>query len=46
MKKEKPFVSIVRSCYNEEVILKNNIETIVDCLNSKSEKYEWEIVNH
>jgi dolichol-phosphate mannosyltransferase len=44
MKNEKPFVSLVLPCYNEEAILKNNIDIIVLYLNSKNEKYEWEII--
>jgi len=41
---KKPFVSIVLPCYNEEAILKNNIDTIISYLCSKNEKYQWEIV--
>ncbi len=44
LKSTKPFVSIVLPCYNEEAILKNNINTIISYLCSKNEKYEWEIV--
>jgi glycosyltransferase involved in cell wall biosynthesis len=40
----KPFISIALPCYNEEVILKANIVTIVDYLKSKEFKYDWEIV--
>jgi glycosyltransferase involved in cell wall biosynthesis len=44
MKKEKPFVSIVLPCFNEEAILKNNIQTIISYLCSKNNKYNWEVV--
>src|SRR6185437_8852296 len=44
MKKEKPFVSIVLPCFNEEAILKNNLETIINYLCSKNDKYDWEVV--
>ncbi len=40
----KPFISIVAPCYNEEAILENNIRTIIKYLESKSHKYDWEIV--
>ncbi len=40
----KPFVSIVAPCYNEEAILEININTIINYLQTKSEKYNWEIV--
>ncbi len=40
----KPFISIVLPCYNEEAILRLNLDTIIKYLESKSEKYQWEIV--
>lgn len=40
----KPFISIALPCYNEEVILKGNLDTIVNYLKSKGYKYDWEIV--
>jgi len=40
----KAFVSIVLPCYNEQAILKNHIAIIVSYLESKNEKYMWEIV--
>lgn len=40
----KSFISIALPCYNEEVILKANIATVVDYLKSKDFKYDWEIV--
>ena len=41
---DKPFLSIVLPCYNEEAILPGNLETIVDFMDSKANKYAWEIV--
>src|SRR6185312_14298480 len=40
----KPFVSIILPCYNEEVILKENLDGIIKYLKNKEEKYQWEIV--
>src|ERR1700690_444832 len=40
----KTFISVVLPCYNEEAILQNNVSTIINYLDSKSEKYKWEIV--
>ncbi|MGH2563533.1 MAG: glycosyltransferase family 2 protein [Ginsengibacter sp.] len=40
----KPFVTIVLPCYNEEAILETNINVIIQYLESKSEKYKWEIL--
>ena len=40
----RPYLSIVLPCYNEEVILENNINIIISYLESKNEKYKWEIV--
>lgn len=40
----KPFVSIVLPCYNEEAILQVNLDAIIKYLESKNEKYQWEIV--
>jgi dolichol-phosphate mannosyltransferase len=40
----KPFVSIVAPCYNEEAILEINIKVIIDYLESKNHKYDFEIV--
>jgi dolichol-phosphate mannosyltransferase len=40
----KPFLSIVLPCYNEEAILQTNINTIISYLESKNEKYHWEII--
>ncbi|MEO6813899.1 MAG: glycosyltransferase family 2 protein [Ginsengibacter sp.] len=45
MKNEnKPFISIVLPCYNEEAILQANLDTIINYLESKRDKYQWEIV--
>ena len=41
---DKPFVSIVIPCYNEEAILEKNINSIISYLKEKEEKYNWEIV--
>lgn len=40
----KPFVSIILPCYNEEAILQVNINKIINYLESKSYKYQWEIL--
>jgi len=40
----KPFVSIILPCYNEEAILQLNLNVITKYLESKNEKYKWEIV--
>jgi len=39
-----PFISIVAPCYNEEAILENNIQKIISYLESKKEKYTYEIL--
>jgi len=41
---EKPFITIILPCYNEEAILALNLNTIIKYLENKSEKYKWEIV--
>ncbi len=41
---EKILVSIVIPCYNEEAILKTNLNTVIDYLKSEKFKYQWEIV--
>jgi dolichol-phosphate mannosyltransferase len=41
---EKPFISIVVPCYNEEAIITANVNSIVDYLGSKEHKYKWEIL--
>jgi dolichol-phosphate mannosyltransferase len=40
----KPFVSLILPCYNEEVILHANLEMIISYMDSKSHKYKWEIL--
>ena len=40
----KPFVSIVIPCYNEQAILKNNLNCIVDYMQERNSRYDWEIV--
>jgi glycosyltransferase involved in cell wall biosynthesis len=44
MPTQKPFISIVAPCYNEEAILQANINTIAAYMDSKSFKYDWEIL--
>jgi glycosyltransferase involved in cell wall biosynthesis len=41
---KKPFVSIVAPCYNEEAILEVNIKALINYLETKNYKYDWEIV--
>jgi glycosyltransferase involved in cell wall biosynthesis len=41
---KKVFVSIVIPCYNEEAILESNLKRVVDFLETKNDKYVWEIV--
>lgn len=41
---DKTFVSIVLPCYNEEAILDLNVRKLLSYLDSKSEKYTWEIL--
>ncbi len=40
----KPIISIVIPCYNEEAIIRTNINSIVSFLESKGDKYLWEIL--
>ncbi|MEO6681585.1 MAG: glycosyltransferase family 2 protein [Ginsengibacter sp.] len=44
MDKECHFISIILPCYNEEAILASSLETVIDYLESKKNKYRWEIV--
>lgn len=39
-----PFISVILPCYNEEAILKINLSTLINYLESKNGKYKWEIV--
>lgn len=41
---DKPFLSIIVPCYNEEAILPGNLDTIINFLDSKANKYSWEII--
>lgn len=41
---KRPFISIVLPCYNEEAILKENLDSIIDYLENKKGKYQWEII--
>lgn len=40
----KTFLSIVLPCYNEEAILASNLNSIIGFLESRKEKYLWEII--
>ncbi len=40
----KPYITIITPCYNEEAILGANIQTILSYLKSKEEKYKWEVL--
>src|SRR5215831_10751451 len=42
--KKKPFLSIVAPCYNEEAILEEHVNTIIEYLQCKNDKYQWEII--
>ncbi len=41
---QKPFISIIIPCYNEEAILPGNLKIVINFLESVSYKYKWEIV--
>ncbi|MGB4844895.1 MAG: glycosyltransferase family 2 protein [Ferruginibacter sp.] len=41
---ERKFITIVLPCYNEEAILGINIDTIIKCLQSRADKYDYEIL--
>jgi glycosyltransferase involved in cell wall biosynthesis len=40
----KPYITIVLPCYNEEAILPGNLVTVTNYLETKSDKYNWEIL--
>ena len=40
----KPFISIILPCFNEEAILELNVDTIRTFIESRSSKYVWEIL--
>jgi glycosyltransferase involved in cell wall biosynthesis len=42
--KVKTAVSVILPCYNEEAILENNFNIIRDFLQSRQQKYDWEIL--
>ncbi|MBK7031138.1 MAG: glycosyltransferase family 2 protein [Bacteroidales bacterium] len=42
--KNKTSISIVLPCYNEEAILKANLDKVISYLETKNDKYNWEIV--
>jgi glycosyltransferase involved in cell wall biosynthesis len=41
---KKTFISIILPCYNEEAILRLNVDTIINFIRSRSLKYQWEIL--
>ncbi len=41
---EKPFLTILLPCYNEEAILSNNVKILIDYLNDITFKYTWEVL--
>jgi len=41
---DKPFISVIVPCYNEEAILSGNLNTIINYLEDKNSKYKWEII--
>ncbi len=38
------FISVVLPCYNEEAILPGNLNTILNYMDNKSDRYRWEII--
>ncbi len=44
MSDSNPFITVITPCYNEEAILEANITKIVDYLQERSYKYQWEIL--
>lgn len=44
MTHDKPFLSIILPCYNEEAILANTLETLLPYMDSKTNKYDREIL--
>jgi glycosyltransferase involved in cell wall biosynthesis len=41
---KKVFVSVVIPCYNEEAILESNLKKVVNFMETKADKYQWELV--
>lgn len=39
-----PSLSVILPCYNEEAILPKNMNTVIDYLRAKEDKYIWEII--
>lgn len=44
MNNQNPFLTIILPCYNEEAILQTNINMISNYMESKRDKYLWEIL--
>jgi len=44
MDSDKAFLSVIIPCYNEEAILSGNLTTIINYLEKKRCKYNWEII--
>jgi glycosyltransferase involved in cell wall biosynthesis len=40
----KPFISIVAPCYNEEAILRANVNSIIEYMETKCTRFQWEIL--
>jgi len=41
---QKPYVTVVIPCYNEEAILQANVNRVIEFLENKRQKYLWEII--
>ena len=41
---EKTYITILLPCYNEEAILESNLNAIITFLESKNDKYKWEVL--
>ena len=44
MTDNKPLITVITPCYNEEAILEANIHKIIDYLQERDYKYRWEIL--
>lgn len=44
MNHQKPFISVILPCYNEEAILANTLKILINYLENKESKYSWEIL--
>ena len=40
----KPFITIVLPCYNEEAILEVNVDKIINYMQERNARYDWEII--